>query len=71
MKSITRLMAAAAVVMLVFASCVSNKEMTYLQGVDQMYSTPQSIDKDFGLVIQPSTRRRIGYLHNIKDEGTH
>ena len=67
MKSITRLMAAAAVVMLVFASCVSNKEMTYLQGVDQMYSTPQSIDKDFGLVIQPDDELAISITSKTKE----
>ena len=67
MKSITRLMAAVAVVMLVFASCVSNKEMTYLQGVDQMYSTPQSIDKDFGLVIQPDDELAISITSKTKE----
>ena len=60
-------MAAAAVVMLVFASCVSNKEMTYLQGVDQMYSTPQSIDKDFGLVIQPDDELAISITSKTKE----
>lgn len=67
MKKVTRLMAAAAVVMLMFASCVSNKEMTYLQGVDDMYSTPQAIDKDFGLIIQPDDELAISITSKTKE----
>lgn len=33
-------------------SCVSNKEMVYIQGADSMYVNPQKIEKDFGLLIQ-------------------
>ena len=34
-------------------SCVSNKEMTYLQGADSLYAQGKSIDKNYGLLIQP------------------
>ena len=40
------------VILMSFSSCVSNKEMTYMQGVDSLYSTPQMISKEYGLVIQ-------------------
>lgn len=33
-------------------SCVSNKEMVYIQGSDSLYINPQKIEKDFGLIIQ-------------------
>lgn len=42
-----------------FSSCVSNKEMTYIQGVDSLYATPQAIVKDYGLVIQPDDELAI------------
>lgn len=33
-------------------SCVSNKEMTYLQGADSLYAQGANINKNYGLLIQ-------------------
>lgn len=42
-----------------FASCVSNKEMTYVQGVDSLFASPKNITKDYGLIIQPDDQLAI------------
>ena len=48
-----------ALVVLSLNSCVSNKEMTYLQGADQQYASPQTILKNYGLIIQPDDELAI------------
>lgn len=59
MKKINGLALLAAIVLMMFSSCVSNKEMTYIQGVDSLYATPQGIAKNYGLVIQPDDELAI------------
>ena len=51
-RNMVLLLLFAFVILMSFSSCVSNKEMTYMQGVDSLYSTPQMISKEYGLVIQ-------------------
>lgn len=40
-------------------SCISDKRIIYLQGVESMYASPQKIDKEFELVIQPDDELAI------------
>lgn len=47
------------IVTLSFSSCVSNREMTYLQGADSIYASPQNIHKSYGLLIQPDDELAI------------
>lgn len=42
-----------------FVSCVSNKEMTYIQGADQLYSAAKEITKGYGLTIQTDDQLAI------------
>ena len=58
MRKVLQLMAVALVCGLSW-SCVSNKEMTYVQGADAMYRLPQNIDDSYGLVIQPDDQLAI------------
>lgn len=51
---------------LLMASCVSNKEMTYVQGIDALYSVPQNVDESYGLTIQPDDE--LGILVTSKDK---
>ena len=56
----------ALIVALSMTSCVSNKEMTYLQGADSLYAVPQNISKSYGLVIQPDDELAISI--NTRDK---
>ena len=40
-------------------SCVSNKNMTYLQGADHLYATPQEIIHDYNLRVQSDDQLAI------------
>ena len=42
-----------------FTSCVSNKEMTYLQGIDSLYAVSQPIGKQYELLIQTDDQLAI------------
>lgn len=44
---------------LVGTSCVSNKEMIYIQKVDSLYQVPRAIEKSFELRIQPDDELAI------------
>lgn len=43
----------------IMTSCVSNKEMIYLQKADSIYASPVAIDKNFQLLIQPDDQLAI------------
>src|SRR5574344_785458 len=53
--------------MIMLASCVSNKEMTYMQGVDSLYASPKGIAKDYGLIIQPDDQLAISVSSKDKE----
>lgn len=53
--------------MLLCASCVSNKEMTYVQGVDSLFTAPKDIAKDYGLIIQPDDQLAISVSSKDKE----
>lgn len=57
MKKILFILAIAASA--VMTSCVSNKEMIYLQKADSIYASPVAIDKNFQLLIQPDDQLAI------------
>lgn len=59
MNKLLRLVFIVGVAMMMFASCVSNKEMTYVQGIDSTYFAPREIVKDYGLLIQPDDELAI------------
>ncbi len=40
-------------------SCVSNKNMTYIQGASTQYALPQEIDQDYKLTVQPDDQLAI------------
>ena len=52
---------------IMFASCVSNKEMTYVQGIDSIYFAPRNIDKDYGLLIQSDDELAISVTSKDKE----
>lgn len=58
MARFLRFMATAAIV-LVMTACVSNKEMIYIQGADQIYHNPKAIKNSYGLIIQPDDQLAI------------
>lgn len=66
MKNVFRASFVFSLVVLLFGSCVSNKEMTYMQGIDALYSVPQNIDANYGLTIQPDDE--LGILVTSKDK---
>ncbi len=46
-------------VVLIFTSCISDKKIVYLQGVDKVYAVPQEIAQAFELTIQPDDELAI------------
>lgn len=59
MKKLLRLGSIAGVAVLLLAGCVSNKDMIYFQGVDDIYSNPRVIESSYGLLIQPDDELAI------------
>lgn len=51
----------------VATSCVSNKEMVYIQGVDTTYHRPQPITQNFALTIQPDDELAITVTSKNKE----
>lgn len=59
MKSVIRVLGACTMATMVLSSCVSNKDVIYLQGATSTYEVPRTIGKAFELRVQPDDQLAI------------
>ena len=67
MKRFVRFSSACAIVTMVLSSCVSNKDVIYLQGAMSTYGDAKAIEKDFELRVQPDDQLAISVTSKNKE----
>ena len=67
MKRVFRVCVVTLTAVATLSSCVSNKDMIYFQGIDEIYSNPKVINTDYGLTIQTDDELAISVTSKDKE----